>query len=126
MDVKGGVPSNLKPNVTVCKTGNCEYRTVQDAVNAAPNNLVSERFVIWIKTGLYDEIVRVPMAKRNLVFLGDGMGQTVITGSLNVGNMAKSGVTTFESATVGKHFIFSFGKFFLFSIRIGSPISMGK
>ncbi|KAK4734052.1 hypothetical protein R3W88_008313 [Solanum pinnatisectum] len=101
MDVEGGVPSNLKPNVMVCKAGNCEYRTVQDAVNAAPNNLVSERFVIWIKAGLYDEIVRVPMAKRNLVFLGDGMGQTVITGSLNVGNMANSGVTTFESATVG-------------------------
>ncbi|KAK4343648.1 hypothetical protein RND71_036742 [Anisodus tanguticus] len=101
-DVKGGgVPSSLKPNVRVCKVGNCEYRTVQDAVNAAPNNLVSERFVILIKEGLYDEIVRVPMTKRNLLFLGDGMGKTVITGSLNVGHMANSGVTTFESATVG-------------------------
>lgn len=101
MDIKGGVPRSLKPNVMVCKTGNCQYRSVQDAVNAAPNNLVSQRFVIWIKAGLYDEIVRVPIAKRNLVFLGDGMGKTVITGSLNVGHMANTGVTTFESATVG-------------------------
>ncbi|MCE3217040.1 hypothetical protein HAX54_010156 [Datura stramonium] len=100
-EVKGGVPWSLKPNVTVCKVGNCGYRRVQDAVNAAPNNLVSQRFVIWIKAGMYDEIVRVPMAKTNLVFLGDGMGKTVITGSLNVGGMANSGVTTFESATVG-------------------------
>lgn len=113
MDIKGGVPRSLKPNVMVCKTGNCQYRSVQDAVNAAPNNLVSQRFVIWIKAGLYDEIVRVPIAKRNLVFLGDGMGKTVITGSLNVGHMANTGVTTFESATVGKFIIATWSIYFV-------------
>ncbi|PHT52652.1 hypothetical protein CQW23_07114 [Capsicum baccatum] len=48
-DVKGRVPLSLRPKVTVCKVGNCGYRTVQDAVNAAPNNLISQRLVIWIK-----------------------------------------------------------------------------
>ncbi|XP_019233987.1 PREDICTED: probable pectinesterase/pectinesterase inhibitor 51 [Nicotiana attenuata] len=96
---KGGVPSGLNPNVTVCKEGGCDYKMVQEAVNATPDNLGPGKFVIWIKAGLYDEIVRVPLGKRNVVFLGDGMGKTVITGSLSVGLMP--GMTTYESATVG-------------------------
>ncbi|OIT37863.1 PREDICTED: probable pectinesterase/pectinesterase inhibitor 51 [Nicotiana attenuata] len=96
--VKVGVPSGLKPDVTVCKEGGCNYKTVQEAVNAAPDNQVTRKFVIWIKAGLYEEKVRVPLEKKNVVFLGDGMGKTVITGSLNVG---MAGVTTYETATVG-------------------------
>ncbi|KAL3353492.1 hypothetical protein AABB24_018291 [Solanum stoloniferum] len=96
---RGGVPSGLSPNVTVCKDGGCDYRMVQEAVNATPNNLGPGKFVIRIKTGLYDEIVRVPLEKRNVVFLGDGMGKTVISGSLSVGLIP--GMSTYESATVG-------------------------
>ncbi|KAK3211678.1 hypothetical protein Dsin_016384 [Dipteronia sinensis] len=94
----GGLPSNLKEDVTVCKDGSCSYKTVQDAVNAAPNNAGSSKFVIGIKEGVYEETVRVPFEKKNVVFLGDGIGKTVITGSLNVGQL---GMTTYESATVG-------------------------
>ena len=96
----GGVPKNLKADVTVCKDatkGGC-YKTVQEAVNAAPDNDGKRRFVIHIKEGVYEETVRVPLEKRNVVFLGDGMGKTVITGSLNVG---QPGITTSSSATVG-------------------------
>lgn len=42
--------------------------------------------------------MRVPFEKTNLVFLGDGMGKTVITGSSNVG---QPGVSTYNTATVG-------------------------
>ncbi|CAN4126292.1 unnamed protein product [Withania somnifera] len=96
--VIGGVLTGLKPNVAVCKEGGCEYKTVQEAVNAAPDNQETGKFVIWIKSGVYEEKVRVPLEKKNVVFWGDGMGKTVITGSLNVGLM---GVTTYETATVG-------------------------
>ncbi|KAK6775453.1 hypothetical protein RDI58_026454 [Solanum bulbocastanum] len=96
--VKGGVPTSLKPDVTVCKEGGCDYKTVQEAVNAAPENEQTRKFVIWIKSGLYEEKVRVGLEKKNVVFLGDGMGKTVITGSLSVGLV---GVTTYETATVG-------------------------
>ncbi|KAL3528021.1 hypothetical protein ACH5RR_012677 [Cinchona calisaya] len=98
LEFKGGVPKGLKPDVTVCKGGDCNYETVQEAVNAAPDNVVERRFVIWIKAGVYEETVRVPLEKKNVVFLGDGMGKTVITGSLNVG---QPGVSTYGSATVG-------------------------
>ncbi|GAV57874.1 Pectinesterase domain-containing protein/PMEI domain-containing protein [Cephalotus follicularis] len=94
----GGVPSKLTADVTVCAAG-CKYQKVQDAVDASPaNNDGTRRFVIHIKEGVYTETVRVPFEKKNVVFLGDGMGKTVITGSLNVGLL---GVTTYNSATVG-------------------------
>ncbi|ESW31821.1 hypothetical protein PHAVU_002G270900 [Phaseolus vulgaris] len=95
----GGVPPNLKPDVTVCKNGadGC-YKTIQEAVNAAPDNGDGKkRFVILIKEGVYKETVRIPLAKRNVVFLGDGIGKTVITGDANVGLQA---MTTYNSATV--------------------------
>ena len=87
----------------MCKDGGAGcYRTVHEAVNAAPDNVnVGEgRFVIHIKEGVYEERVRVPLKKRNVVFLGDGMGKTVITGSASVGG--QPGMTTYNSATVGE------------------------
>ncbi|XP_020576909.1 probable pectinesterase/pectinesterase inhibitor 51 [Phalaenopsis equestris] len=97
--VAGGVPVDLRANSTVCKDGECDFKTVQEAVDAAPANLSGpgKRFVIRIKAGLYDEIVRVPFEKTNLVFVGDGMGKTVITGDRNADQV---GVTTYSSATV--------------------------
>uniref|UniRef100_M4CYV3 pectinesterase n=2 Tax=Brassica campestris TaxID=3711 RepID=M4CYV3_BRACM len=93
-----GFPSGLKEDVTVCKNGNCRYQTVQDAVNAAPDNNGVSKFVIKINEGVYEETVTVPFQKKNVVFIGDGIGKTVITGSLNAG---MPGITTFDTATVG-------------------------
>ncbi|KAL2498615.1 putative pectinesterase/pectinesterase inhibitor 64 [Abeliophyllum distichum] len=95
----GGVPPGLKADVTVCKGRGCTYNTVQEAVNAAPDYPVAgKQFVIEIRAGVYEETVRVPLEKKNVVFLGDGMGKTVITGSLNAG---MEGVSTYNSATIG-------------------------
>ncbi|KAF3538601.1 hypothetical protein F2Q69_00018623 [Brassica cretica] len=93
-----GFPSGLKEDVTVCKTGKCRYKTVQEAVNAAPDNNGVRKFVIKIREGVYEETVRVPFEKKNVVFIGDGMGKTVITGSLNA---RMPGMSTFKSATAG-------------------------
>ncbi|CAM8912422.1 unnamed protein product [Rhodiola kirilowii] len=94
---KGGFPAEMNADVTVCGEG-CDYRKVQDAVDAAPNESNFKKFVIWIKEGVYEEIVRVGLEKKNVVFFGDGVGKTVITGSLNAG---LPGVSTYNSATVG-------------------------
>ncbi|KAL8152104.1 hypothetical protein V2J09_021912 [Rumex salicifolius] len=91
--------SGLRVNATVCKAEGCDHATVQQAVEAAPENLENgNRYVIHIKEGVYHEIVRVGFKKKNLVFLGDGIGKTVITGSLSTG---LQGITTFRTATVG-------------------------
>ncbi|KAK4264772.1 hypothetical protein QN277_025902 [Acacia crassicarpa] len=95
---RGGFPAKVKPDVTVCKDGgNGCYKTVQEAVNAAPDNAGDKKFVIYIKEGVYEETVRVPLEKRNVVFYGDGMGKTVITGSAQAD---QPGMTTYLSATV--------------------------
>ncbi|URE42364.1 pectinesterase [Musa troglodytarum] len=85
------------PDATVCKEGGCQFRAVQAAVDAAPEHSTG-RYVIYIKEGVYEETVRVPFEKTNLVFVGDGMGKTVITGSLNADTI---GVSTYNTATVG-------------------------
>ncbi|KAF7840090.1 putative pectinesterase/pectinesterase inhibitor 51 [Senna tora] len=97
---RGGFPTKVKPDATVCKNGGSGcYKTVQEAVDAAPDNAGGgeNRFVIYIKEGVYEERVSVPLEKKNLVFYGDGMGKTVITGSAFSG---QPGVTTYTSATV--------------------------
>lgn len=54
--------------------------------------------MIYIKSGAYFENVEVVRKKTNLMFLGDGIGKTVVKASRNV----VDGWTTFRSATVGE------------------------
>nr|XP_009401623.1 PREDICTED: pectinesterase 3-like [Musa acuminata subsp. malaccensis] len=91
-------PSNsTTPNLIVAKDGSGNFTTISDAVAAAPNN-TKTRFVIYIKAGAYFENVEVTKNKKNLMFMGDGIGKTVVKASRNV----VDGWTTFRSATVGK------------------------
>ncbi|CAI0393960.1 unnamed protein product, partial [Linum tenue] len=53
------------------------------------------RFVIRVKRGVYKENVEVGSGLKNVMLVGDGMRNTVITGSRSVGG----GSTTFRSAT---------------------------
>ena len=76
----------------VSKDGSGTQNMVQEAVNAAPENGNGKKFMIRIKAGVYEETVRIPLAKNNVVFLGDGIGKTVITGSSYVGLL---GMTTY-------------------------------
>uniref|UniRef100_A0A0E0L8W2 pectinesterase n=1 Tax=Oryza punctata TaxID=4537 RepID=A0A0E0L8W2_ORYPU len=82
--------------ITVAKDGSGDYRTVGEAVAAAPNNSAT-RTVIRVKAGTYEENVEVPPYKTNIALVGDGRDATVITGSRS----AADGWTTFRSATFG-------------------------
>eukprot|EP01018_Ginkgo_biloba_P027984 Gb_24564 [translate_table: standard] len=93
----------IQPDVIVAQDGSGKYKTIQAAVDAAPNNS-KKRYVIRVKKGTYKEHVEVNKQKTNLMIIGDGMEATVVTGSRNV----VDGSTTFDSATfvaVGKGFI---------------------
>ncbi|OIW16653.1 hypothetical protein TanjilG_23155 [Lupinus angustifolius] len=85
----------VKADLVVAADGSGNFKTVSAAVAAAPEKS-SKRFVIRIKAGVYRENVEVPKKKTNIMFLGDGKTNTIITGSRNV----KDGSTTFHSATV--------------------------
>ncbi|KAE9461691.1 hypothetical protein C3L33_06395, partial [Rhododendron williamsianum] len=86
---------NIAYNVVVAADGSGNYKTVSAAVASAPNK-GKTRYVIYVKAGTYKENVKIASGKTNLMLVGDGMGSTIITGSLNV----VDGSTTFNSATV--------------------------
>ncbi|XP_073283752.1 probable pectinesterase/pectinesterase inhibitor 7 [Primulina huaijiensis] len=85
-------------------TGN--FMTINDALNAAPNNTDASvgYFLIYITAGLYEEYVSIGKNKRYVMMIGDGINQTIITGN----HSFVDGWTTFNSATfavVGTGFV---------------------
>ncbi|KAK7392292.1 hypothetical protein VNO78_20726 [Psophocarpus tetragonolobus] len=87
--------NETKFDLVVSKDGTGNFTTIGEALAVAPNSSTT-RFVIHIKAGAYFENVEVIRKKTNLMFVGDGIGKTVVKGSRNV----VDGWTTFQSATV--------------------------
>ncbi|XP_019428700.1 PREDICTED: pectinesterase-like [Lupinus angustifolius] len=87
--------SETKFNFVVAKDGTGNFTTIGEALAAAPNSSTT-RFVIHIKAGAYFENVEVSRKQTNLMFVGDGIGKTVVKSNRNV----VDGWTTFQSATV--------------------------
>ncbi|KAE8675993.1 pectinesterase family protein [Hibiscus syriacus] len=90
--------TTVTPNVTVAADGSGDFLTVSEAVASAPERSKT-RYIIKIKAGVYRENVDVPRRKTNLMFVGDGRVNTIITASRNV----VDGSTTFNSSTVGEY-----------------------
>jgi hypothetical protein len=89
-----------KANIVVAKDGSSKYRTITAALNAVPDKS-NQRFVIYVKKGVYYENVQVGKNKWNVVMVGDGMTSTVVSARLN----AVDGTGTYQSATFGKIFV---------------------
>eukprot|EP00253_Pinus_taeda_P013168 PITA_13168 len=87
--------STVKPNAVVAKDGSGNYKSITEAVHKAPENSQT-RYIIHIKAGVYAENVELHPTKTNIMFIGDGMDVTVVTGNRNV----KDKFTTYRSATV--------------------------
>lgn len=67
----------INANVIVAQDGTGNYRTVSEAISAASGN----RFVIYVKAGVYKEKIRTN--KDGITLIGDGKYATVITGDDN-------------------------------------------
>ncbi|XP_031485240.1 pectinesterase-like [Nymphaea colorata] len=92
--------------VTVAQDGSGNFTTINDAVAAAPDKSIADNgyFVIYVTAGVYQEYVSIGKKKMNIMMVGDGINQTIITGNRSV----VDGWTTFHSATlavVGQGFI---------------------
>jgi len=88
--------------VTVAQDGSGNYTTITEALTAAPNNSL-DRYVIYIREGIYCEYIEVPIYQTNIMLVGDGINATVITGNRSVAD----GWTTYSSATFG-NLLYSF------------------
>lgn len=89
----------VRANLVVAKDGSGQFKTVQAAIDVAGRRKVmSGRFVIYVKRGIYQENINVRLNNDNIMLVGDGMRSTIITG----GRSVKGGYTTYNSATAGK------------------------
>ncbi|ULL17799.1 pectin esterase [Paenibacillus sp. H1-7] len=84
--------------------GSGDFRTVQEAVDAAPDGS-REKVTIFIKNGTYEEKLLVPKEKRNLHFLGESRDGVVLTYSDNTKTLGPDGepLGTFRSASAFFH-----------------------
>jgi pectinesterase len=95
-------------NVIVAQDGSGRYKSVMDAINRAPQSgkLNAPRYIIYVKAGVYNEQIIVPKKLTNLLIIGDGIDQTIFTGSRSVAGTR--GMTTFLSGTLRKPALFEF------------------
>ncbi|KAF5184980.1 Pectinesterase/pectinesterase inhibitor [Thalictrum thalictroides] len=86
----------IKADIIVSKDGNGTYKTVAEAIKAAPE-YSNRRTIIYVKAGRYEENnLKVGRKKINLMFIGDGKGRTVISGGRSV---LRDNITTFHTAS---------------------------
>ncbi|KAK8913917.1 putative pectinesterase/pectinesterase inhibitor 34 [Platanthera zijinensis] len=85
---------DIQSDFVVSTDGSGTHNTIADAVKAAPEGS-SRRIIIYVKAGHYYENIKVARKKTNLMFVGDGMGKTVVAGSRSVYDK----FTTFHTAT---------------------------
>ncbi|KAL5571925.1 hypothetical protein UlMin_021522 [Ulmus minor] len=92
-------PVKSKANFVVAKDGSGTHRTINEAVEALDRigHKRPQRVIVYVKAGVYNEKVVIDRNMRNVMFVGDGMGKTVVTGRRNV----PDGDTTLTSATFG-------------------------
>lgn len=70
---------SFTPSVVVARDGSGDYSSIQAAIDMAPDSC-AERFIIYIKNGVYDtEKLIIPATKKNLVLVGEDRRQTVIS-----------------------------------------------
>jgi pectinesterase inhibitor-like protein len=86
-----------KADVVVAKDGSGKYKRISDALKNVPEKS-KKRYVIYVKKGIYFENVRVEKKQWNVMMIGDGMKETIVSASLNV----VDGTPTFSTATFGK------------------------
>ncbi|KAF8008529.1 hypothetical protein BT93_K2252 [Corymbia citriodora subsp. variegata] len=86
----------MQADIVVAKDGgNGTYKTIAEAIKKAPENS-NRRIIIYVQAGRYEEDnLKVGKKKKNLMFIGDGKGKTVITGSKSVADK----MTTFHTAS---------------------------
>ncbi|XP_057772195.1 pectinesterase-like [Salvia miltiorrhiza] len=89
----GAAPGSFTPNAVVAQDGSGKYKTIKEAIAAAPLNS-DKLFIIQIKAGVYKEVLKVPGGANNVVFVGEGPTKTVISGSQSFAG----GIPAFQTA----------------------------
>ncbi|KAE8655268.1 putative pectin methylesterase family protein [Hibiscus syriacus] len=77
--------SSPTPNLVVAQDGSGNHRTIKEALDAASKRSGDGRFVIRVKSGIYKENLEIGNKLKNIMLIGDGLRNTIITGSRSIG-----------------------------------------
>lgn len=69
-------------DAVVAKDGSGDFTTIQAAVDATPDNRTSP-WLIFVKNGTYEELVRIPESKPFINLIGQDRDKTIITFAIN-------------------------------------------
>jgi len=89
-------------NLTVAADGSAQFKTVQEAINAAPQTASSTNpCIIHIKPGIYKELLYAQREKRFVHLVGEDAEKTVLTYNLNANLPGPNGkpIGTFHTAS---------------------------
>ena len=89
-------------DATVAPNGDGQFKSIQDAINAAPQRTSRDRpWVIHIKPGVYKELIYVQREKRFISLVGDDAATTILTYNLNANLLGPDGkpIGTFRTAS---------------------------
>ncbi|HEV7747147.1 MAG TPA: pectinesterase family protein [Pyrinomonadaceae bacterium] len=89
-------------DATVAPNGDGQFKSVQDAINAAPQSASRTKpWVINIKPGVYKELIYVQREKRFIRLVGDDPEKTILTYNLNANMLGPDGkiIGTFRTAS---------------------------
>ena len=98
-----GLWAATSPDVVVAADGSGQYKTVQEAISSAPQQIAPGKFwTILVKPGTYAEIVYVQRERGHIRLVGEDAETTKITGSLAAKTLGPDGkpLGTFRTATV--------------------------
>lgn len=86
--------------IMVAKDGSGNYKTIQAALDAAPSNN-KKPTTIYIKKGIYKEVITVDATKKFISLVGEDKNNTIITFNNHAGTKLPNGdtVNTWTSAT---------------------------
>src|SRR5262249_46371614 len=81
-----GRSDGAKADLVVAADGSGQYRTIQEAINAVPQDTsAAKRCVIFVKAGTYRELVYVQREKRFVSLVGEDPARTIVTYNLKAG-----------------------------------------
>jgi pectinesterase len=95
-------PSAPRADAVVAADGSAQYTTIQEAINAAPQETsAARRWVIAIKPGTYHELLYAQREKRFVMLVGDDPATTIVSYGLKAGDLGPDGkpIGTFRTPT---------------------------
>ena len=77
-------------NAVVAADGTGNYTTVQAAIDAAPADRTTP-YLIFVKNGVYNELVRIPENKPFIHLIGQDRDRTILQYKINCGGESGTG-----------------------------------